>query len=61
MIISTLNYSSIKSRGKEEMEKKREAAARAHEEKVDAAVAARFTTPSREQGTQTAEFEGSMG
>jgi hypothetical protein len=61
MIISTLNYSSIKSREKEEAEKKREAAAKAHEEKVEAAAAARYTTPSRAQGTQTGEYEGSMG
>lgn len=58
MIISTLNYSSIKSREKEEAEKKREAAAKAHEEKVEAA---KYTTPSHAQGTQTAEFEGTMG
>ena len=61
MIISTLNYSSIKSREKEEVEKKRQAAAKAQEEKVDASTSAKYTTPSRAQGTQTAEFEESLG
>jgi Flp pilus assembly protein TadB len=57
MIISTLNYSSIKSREKEETEKKRKAAAKAQEERIQQA---QYTTPSRPQGTQT-DFEESLG
>lgn len=52
MIISTLNYSSIKMREKEEAEKKRKAASKALEERA-AAEQARYTTPNRAQGTQT--------
>ncbi|KAG9779744.1 hypothetical protein ABEF93_004846, partial [Exophiala dermatitidis] len=63
MIISALNYSSIKMREKEEAEKKRKAAAKAMEERVEA----RYTTPSRAQSTQTDEakppvnYEESLG
>ncbi len=66
MIISALNYSSIKLREKEEIEKKRKAAAKAMEERAEA----RYTTPSRTQSTQTelpgggrppVEFEESLG
>lgn len=60
MIISTLNYSSIKAREKEEGEKKRKAAAKAVEEKIQAENAARYTTPSRTQSTQT-EYEEHLG
>jgi hypothetical protein len=55
MIISALNYSSIKMREKEEVEKKRKAAAKAQEER-DRALdreQARYTTPNRSQSTQT--------
>jgi hypothetical protein len=55
MIISALNYSSIKMREKEEVEKKRKAAEKAQEER-DRALdreQARYTTPNRAQGTQT--------
>jgi hypothetical protein len=65
MIISTLNYSSIKMREKEEAEKKRKAAEKAQEEREKAMEKeqARYTTPSRAQGTQTelgvaTEFSG---
>ncbi|EHY56988.1 hypothetical protein HRR83_001945 [Exophiala dermatitidis] len=63
MIISALNYSSIKMREKEEAEKKRKAAAKAMEERVEA----RYSTPSRAQSTQTDEakppvnYEESLG
>ncbi|OCT50513.1 hypothetical protein CLCR_07192 [Cladophialophora carrionii] len=55
MIISALNYSSIKMREKEEAEKKRKAAEKAQEERERALEReqARYTTPSRAQGTQT--------
>lgn len=59
MIISTLNYSSIKMREKEEAERKRKAAAKAQEEQR-ADNQARYTTPSRTQGTQT-EDAGPLG
>lgn len=66
MIISALNYSSIKMREKEEIEKKRKAAAKEQKERDQAMQReeARYTTPSRSQGTQTAsvgvasEFSG---
>ncbi len=51
MIISTLNYSSIKMREKEEAEKKRKALQKAQEERTEAQL--RYTTPNRAQGTQT--------
>ncbi|EXJ87596.1 hypothetical protein A1O3_04557 [Capronia epimyces CBS 606.96] len=63
MIISALNYSSIKMREKEEAEKKRKAAAKALEERVEA----RYTTASRTQSTQTdaapppVDYEESLG
>jgi len=49
MIISALNFSSIKLREKEDKEKKRRAAQKEQETFIDA----RYTTPSRAQGTQT--------
>ena len=57
MIISTLNYSSMKAREKEEGEKKRKAAEKAQDdrEQVLQREQARYTTPSRAQGTQTAD------
>ena len=60
MIISTLNYSSVMNREKEEVAKKRHAASKAQEER-DKAVErdqVRYTTPSRAQGTQTTEEVG---
>ena len=63
MVLSALNYSSIKAREKEEIEKKRKAAQKAQEERGEA----RYTTPSRSQGTQTSEsgvqanYEESLG
>jgi septal ring factor EnvC (AmiA/AmiB activator) len=65
MIISALNYSSIKIREKEEAEKKRKAAAKAQEEQR-AETQGRYTTPSRDQGTQTnaprpVDYEESLG
>lgn len=63
MVLSALNYSSIKTREKEEIEKKRKAAKKAQEERAEA----RYTTPSRAQGTQTsdsavqANYEESLG
>ncbi|KAK7894420.1 hypothetical protein LTR67_006181 [Exophiala xenobiotica] len=61
MIISTLNYSSIKFREKEEAEKKRKALQKTQEERTEAQL--RYTTPSRTQGTQTEErpLEESLG
>ena len=55
MIISTLNYSGIKMRQKEEAEKKRKAAEKEQNEREQAMQReqARYTTPSRAQGTQT--------
>ncbi|KIW70821.1 hypothetical protein PV04_03060 [Phialophora macrospora] len=55
MIISALNYSSIKMREKEEVEKKRKAAEKAQEERERAIERdqGRYTTPSRTQATQT--------
>ena len=55
MIISTLNYSGIKMRQKEEAAKQRKAAEKAQEERESAMQReqARYTTPSRSQGTQT--------
>lgn len=63
MVLSALNYSSIKTREKEEIEKKRKAAQKAKEERAEA----RYTTPARAQGTQTSEsgvqtnYEESLG
>lgn len=55
MIISTLNYSSIKMREKEEKAKQRKAAEKAQEDRELAMQReqARYTTPSRTQATQT--------
>ncbi|KIW20652.1 hypothetical protein PV08_01229 [Exophiala spinifera] len=60
MIISALNYSSIKTREREEAEKKRKAMQKAQEE---AQAQARFVSSSRSQGTQTEEtpLEESLG
>ncbi|KAJ9603351.1 hypothetical protein H2200_012129 [Cladophialophora chaetospira] len=65
MIITSLNYSSIKLREKEEKEKKRKAAQKEQDEREQAMQReqARYTTPSRAQGTQTdvgvtTEFSG---
>jgi hypothetical protein len=57
LIISALNYSSIKYREKEERDKKRKAAEKAQEEREQVAQreAARYTTPMRESGTQTGD------
>lgn len=57
MIISALNYSSIKMREKEEVEKKRKAAAKEQKERDQALQReeGRYTMPSRSQGTQTTE------
>jgi hypothetical protein len=63
MVLSALNYSSIKTREKEEIEKKRKAGKKAQGERAEA----RHTTPSRAQGTQTSEsgvqanYEESLG
>jgi hypothetical protein len=63
MVLSALNYSSIKARDREDIEKKRKAAQKAQEERAEA----RYTTPSRAQGTQTsdsavqANYEESLG
>lgn len=63
MVLSALNYSSIKTREKEEIEKKRKAAQKAQEDRADA----KYTTASRAQGTQTsdsgvqANYEESLG
>lgn len=54
MIISALNYSSIKTREREEAEKKRKALQKAQDEER-AMAQVRYTTPSRGQGTQTEE------
>lgn len=63
MIISALNYSSIKMREKEEAEKKRKAAAKAAKAFEERVEQARYTTPSRAQGTQTDQVgaEESLG
>lgn len=63
MVLSALNYSSIKTREKEEIEKKRKAAKKAQEDRAEA----RLATPSHTQGTQTADgvvqanYEESLG
>jgi len=49
MTLSSLNYFSIKMREKEEVEKRKRAAKKEQEERAEA----RYTTPSRVQGTQT--------
>jgi hypothetical protein len=49
MTLSSLNYFSIKMREKEEVEKRKRAAKKEQEERVEA----RYTTPSRVHGTQT--------
>ncbi|KIV77007.1 hypothetical protein PV11_08847 [Exophiala sideris] len=54
MIISALNYSSIRGREKDEAEKKRKALQKAQDEER-AREQARYTTPSRSSGTQTEE------
>ena len=55
MIVSALNYSSIRGREKEEINKKRKAEQKAEEERelIMEREQARYTTPSRAQGTQT--------
>ena len=57
MIISALNYSSVRQREKDEAMKQRKAAEKAQEEREKAMEReqARYTTPSRSSGTQTAE------
>lgn len=63
MIIMALNYSSIKMREREEAEKKKKAARKAEQERAEA----RYTVPSRAQGTQTdsstpaRDYEESLG
>ncbi len=57
MIVSTLNYSSIKGREREEKEKKRKAVEKAQDDREQAMQReqARYTTPSRSQSTQTGD------
>ncbi|KAK6367927.1 hypothetical protein LTS17_010079 [Exophiala oligosperma] len=63
MIISGLNYSSIKTREREEAEKKRKALQKAQDERTEAQAQARFMPPPRAMGTQTEEtpLEESLG
>lgn len=67
MIISALNYSSIKLRERDEAEKKKQALKKKQKEERERAAeqsSARFTTPSRDAGVQTAEgasYEESLG
>lgn len=62
MIISTLNYSSIKLREREEAEKKKAALKKKQKEQQERAEQARFTTPSRDTAVQTdASYEESLG
>ena len=62
MIISALNYSSIKLREREEAEKKKAALKKKQKEERERAEAARFTTPSRDTGVQTGtNYEESLG
>lgn len=56
MTLISLNYSSYIAREKEEAEKKIAAA-----KKQVAENEARYTTPARDQGTQTASFAESLG
>lgn len=53
MIISALNYSSIKLREREEAEKKKKAAKAKQQARDREMDAQRYTTPSRDQGVQT--------
>jgi hypothetical protein len=63
MIISSLNYSSIKTREREEVEKRNAALKKKEQEERERAEQARYTTPSRDTGVQTGEasFSESMG
>lgn len=62
MIISALNYSSIKTREREEAEKKRKLVKAKQKEEQAKLEQARYTTPSRDAGVQAdASYEGGMG
>lgn len=52
MIISALNYSSIKLREREEAEKRKAALKKKQKEERERAEQARYTTPSRDAGVQ---------
>lgn len=59
MILAALNYSSIVSKEREEVKKKKAAAEKAESAKAET----RYTTPSRTHGTQTdgPSYEESLG
>ena len=64
MIINALNYSSIKMRERDEAEKKKAVLKKKQKEERERAEQARYTTPSRDAGVQTADgasYEESMG
>ena len=65
MIISALNYSSIKIREREEAEKKKKALKQKQKEQQERAEQqasqARFTTPSRDMGVQAGMSSTSSG